>query len=199
MKRFRRGMMILITFFPLVGCEKLQTKQPELVTQSLSSKEEYLLNLTGNKVLLYSLNNMPLQDGYELSLTYEVYEHGEKIKEELLLSIIEPEPDGHSFDETIGLNFQGNKIRVLSGNDRSYASGSLQIEEDLSQYAQAFFGNRLDLPLGTEVYVYYANDGNSMTTNIPLGVPLSSVNMDDFFQTGESVILIKLSFQPSSN
>lgn len=199
MKRFRRVMMILITFFPLVGCEKLQTKQPELVTQSLSSKEEYLLNLTGNKVLLYSLNNMPLQDGYELSLTYEVYEHGEKIKEELLLSIIKPEPDGHSFDETIGLNFQDNKIRVLSGNDRSYASGSLQIEEDLSQYAQAFFGNRLDLPLGTEVYVYYANDGNSMTTNIPLGVPLSSVNMDDFFQTGESVILIKLSFQPSSN
>ena len=199
MKQLIRVILVLVVIFPLVGCKKLQTSPPELVPQSLSSREEVLLNLTGNKVLLYSLTHMPPRDGYELSLTYEVYENGEKVKEALLLSLMNPDPDGHPFDETIGLNFQSNEIRVFSGNNHAYASGNLQIEEDLSQYAQAFLGDRLDLPLGTEVYIYYANDGDSIATNSPIGMPLSSVNMNDFFHTGESVILIKLSFQASSN
>lgn len=53
----------------------------------------------------------------------------------------EPEPAGRSVDETIGLNFQGNQIRVLSGKDGMMASGSLKIEEDLTQYSQAFSVN----------------------------------------------------------
>lgn len=56
-----------------------------------------------------------------------------------------------------------------------------------------------ELSLTCKVYVYYANDGKSITTNIPLGVPISSVTMDDFFPTGESMILIKLSFPSYSN
>ena len=46
-----------------------------------------------------------------------------------------------------------------------------------------------ELSLTCKVYVYYANDGKSITTNIPLGVPISSVTMDDFFPTGESMII----------
>lgn len=55
------------------------------------------------------------------------------------------------------------------------------------------------LPLGTELYIYYANNGGSIATNIPIGIPLDEVNLDEFFNVGESVILIKLSLQPYSD
>ncbi|MDB8565100.1 hypothetical protein PNU83_13300 [Turicibacter sanguinis] len=196
MKKFLGSCLLLSCILTLMGC---QTHTTELVPQTLSEKEEYLLSLTGHKVLLYSLNHLPAHDGYELSLTYEVYEQKELVKEYQFFGMSEPEPAGRSVDETIGLNFQGNQIRVLSGKDGMMASGSLKIEEDLTQYSQAFFSEPMALPLGTELYIYYANNGGSIATNIPIGIPLDEVNLDEFFNVGESVILIKLSLQPYSD
>lgn len=196
MKKFLGCCLAFASILTLMGCEAVTTK---LVPQVLSEKEEYLLNLTGNKVLLYSLNNLPSHEAYQLSLIYEVYEQHVKVKEEILFGISNPEPTGDSINETIGLNFQSDQIRVLSGYEGSIASGSLKIEEDLTQYSQAFFGESVDLPLGTEIYLYYANNGNSISTDIPIGIPLNQVEMDEFFNIGESVILIKLSLQPYSD
>lgn len=196
MKKFLGGCLALGCILTLIGC---QSNTTELVAQTLSEKEEYLLNLTGNKVVLYSLKDLPKQEAYELSLTYEIYEDGTLVKENQFFGISHPEPVETSGNKTIGLNFQKDQIRVLSGTDGAIASGSLKIDEDLTQYSQAFLGETIDLPLGTEIYLYYANNGDSISTDVPLGVPLDEMTMEKFFDVGESVILIKLSLQPYSN
>ena len=199
MKKLLLVFLALISFTTFMGCEKIQSNTiksaTELVYESLSEKEEYLLNLTGNKVLMYKLNNIPGDKKYEILLTYEVYEKGEKVKEESIMGIMQDSPSGEMENKTIGINFQNGKMKTLVGSKSGYSSNSYDVEEDLSKYSQAFLVNDINLIIGTEVYIYYANSVNSISTSIPLGVPIDLNVTKDILKDSESNILIKLSFK----
>lgn len=66
MKQFK---LILVTFtmlIGLVGCQRTQDATIKLNYEPLTQKEEYLLTLTGNKVLMYHFNNLPLDKNDKL-------------------------------------------------------------------------------------------------------------------------------------
>ena len=57
MKKILVLFLTLICCTTLIGCQN--TKNTELVYESLSDKEEFLFNLTGNRILMYKLKNIP--------------------------------------------------------------------------------------------------------------------------------------------
>lgn len=186
--------LAFLSFTSFVGCQKIQNKGTELIYQSLSEKEEHLLNLTGNKVLMYKINNLPSDIEYEILLTYEVYEKGNKIKEEVITGIRKSTPIEKSKNPAIGINFQSDKIRYLLSDNGAYSSGDYDIKEDLTKYSYTFLTNDVDFKLGTDVYIYYANLGNGISS-IPLGVPIDLDLINNTLKDSESNILIKLSFK----
>ncbi|AOR23805.1 hypothetical protein [Clostridium taeniosporum] len=194
MKRLLLILLSLISFIMFVGCEKFKNNT-KLVYEPLSEKEECLLDLTGNEVLMYKLNNIPGDKKYDISLIYEVYKNTEKIKEEVITGFKEDEPSGKSEIETLGLNIHNNEIRFISGKEGAYASGSYNLDEDLSKYSKAFFTNNANLTIGTDIYIYYANSGDEIRTDIPLGVPIKLSNINDILKDNEYTVLIKLSFK----
>lgn len=187
--------LAFLSFTTFVGCQKIQSKGTELIYESLSEKEEHLLNLTGNKVLMYKLNNIPSDKEYEILLTYEVYEKDKKVKEETITGISKGSASNKNESRTIGINFQDDKIRYILADEGAYSSGNYDIEEDLNKYSQAFLVNNVDLTIGTEICVFYANLGNSISESIPLGVPIDLNVTNDILKDYESNILIKLSFK----
>jgi hypothetical protein len=194
MKKLVLIFLALLSFTSFVGCQIIQNKGTELIYESLSEKEEHLLNLTGNKVLMYKLNNIPSDKEYEILLTYEVYEKDTKVKEETITGISKGSASDKSESRTIGINFQDNKIRYLLADEGAYASGSHDIEEDLTKYSHAFLTNNVDLTIGTEIYIYYANLGNSISS-IQLGAPIDLNVTKDILKDSESNVFIKLSFK----
>ena len=195
MKKLVLVFLAFISFTTFIGCQKIQSSSTELVYEALSEKEEYLFNLTGNKVLTYKLNNIPGDKKYEILLTYEVYENDKKVKEEIIVGIMQDAPSGESRNQTIGINFQDDKIRYIVADQGAYSSGSYDVKEDLIKYSKAFLVNNVNLTIGTEIYIYYANYGNGIPTSIPLGVPIDLNVTSDILKDSESNILIKLSFK----
>lgn len=185
----------LFSFMTLIGCQKLQSKNTELVYDALSEKEEYLTALTGNKIIMYKLKNLPKDKEYTISLTYEAYKNGEKIKEEEITSIFKDDLRDETTEKTIGINIQKNNIRYILANDRSYASGEREIEEDLIESSQTFLSEDVDLPIGSEFYIFYGTSGNSISSSNVLGVPIDSSNIKDIIKNNESNVFIKLSFK----
>lgn len=185
--------LALVCFSSFVGCQKINSKNTELVYESFTEKEEYLLNLTGNKVLMYKLNNIPGDKKYEILLTYEVYEKGEKVKEDIIARIMQDEPRGESENKTIGINLQSDKITWIIGDEGSSASGSYELKEELTQSSQAFFTNNVDMPIGTDACIYYATSSNVISASTPLGVQINSNVIKDIVKDGETTILIKIS------
>ncbi len=187
-------LLTLISFTTLVGCQKI-TNNIKLVYEPLSEKEECLLNLTENRILMYKLNNIPGDIKYHISLIYEVYKNTEKIKEEVITGFTQDEHSGKSENKKMGLNIQNNEIRFIWGKEGAYAIGSYNLEEDLSKYSKAFFMNNANLAIGTDIYIYYANLGDGISMDIPLGVPVDLNDLNDLLKDSEYTVLIKLSFE----
>lgn len=195
MKRGILVILILFSFITLIGCQNLQSTNTELVYDTLSEKEEYLTALTGNKVIMYKLKNLPKDKEYTISLTYEAYKNGEKIKDEEITSIFKDDLSDEVTEKTIGINIQKNNIRYILANDRSYASGEREIEEGLIEFSQTFLSEDVDLPIGSEFYIFYGTSGNSISSSNVLGVPIDSSNIKDIIKNNESNVFIKLSFK----
>ena len=53
MKKLASIFLVFLSFTTFVGCQIIQNNRTELTYESLSEKEEHLLNLTGNKVSMY--------------------------------------------------------------------------------------------------------------------------------------------------
>lgn len=177
----------------ITGCQ-VRNETTKLVTQDLSKREAYLLKLSGNNVLSYNLKNLPQDKDYELQVVYEVYREGEKLKEESIAGIYNDATCEKVKNDTIALNIQENKIRVLYGKDGS-ASGIYDLEEDLSQYSQAWFGNTANLAIDGEVYIYHAHSGNSSRSTIPLGTEVTSEELNNILNANEDNIFIKIVFK----
>ncbi|MGL4373377.1 MAG: hypothetical protein ACRCS6_06305, partial [Turicibacter sp.] len=190
MKKFWIAIFMLAALTIFMGYRWVNPNGTELVYEDLSQKEEYLLNLTGNKIFMYQLNNMPDDIAFEILFTYEVYVNGEKVKEDILSGIGQDTFDGYKIEnQTIGINIQSNKIRTIFANDSSFSSGNYALEEDLTQYSQAFFTNTAKLTLGSDIYLYYATTDSSISTNIPLGVPINSDMKNDLVDSTGSIVL----------
>lgn len=185
----------LFSFMTLIGCQKLQSKNTELVYDALSEKEEYLTALTGNKIIMYKLKNLPKDKEYTISLTYEAYKNGEKIKEEEITSIFKDDLRDETTEKTIGINIQKNNIRYILANDRSYASGEREIEEDLIESSHTFLSEDVELPIGSEFYIFYSTSGNEISPSRVLGIPIDSINIKDIIKSNEYNSFIKLSFK----
>ena len=194
MKKLLLIFLTFLSFTTFVGCQKVQNKGTELIYESLSEKEEHLLNLTENKVLMYKLNNPPSDKEYEILLTYEVYENDKKVKKETITVIRNDSSNEESKNQTIGINLKSDKIRYILASEGSYRSGSYDIEEDLNKYSQSFLVNNVDLTIGTEICIFYANLGSSISESIPLRVPIDLNVTNDILKDYESNILTKLSF-----
>lgn len=193
-KKIDIAVVILFSFMALVGCKKLVNKETQLIYDPLSEKEEYLMDLTGNKVLMYKLKNLPEDKKYEILLTYEVYKNGEKAKDEQIAGMMKDNLGSDNKEEMLGINFQENKIRFILAHNGSYSSVVHEIEENFNWYSQTYFTENIDLPIGSEAYIYFATSEDSISSNI-LGVPIDSNKINDLIKDNESCIFIKLSFK----
>ena len=196
MKKFTLVLLsILFSFMILIGCEKVQSKNTKLIYEPLSEKEEYLTNLTGNKIIMYKLKNLPKDKEYTISLTYEVYKNGEKIKDEDITMMMKDDSSEEITEKTIGINFQEDNIRYILANDRSYTSGEREIEENLMGSSKTFLSEDIELSIGSEVYIFYSTSGNEISPSRVLGIPIDSINIQDIIKNNESNSFIKLSFK----
>lgn len=84
MKKLILVLLPLLLFTNFIGCKTNEGKPTQLIYDSLSEKEEFLFNLTGNKILMYDLTNIPEHKEIQILLTYEVYEKDTEIKEEII-------------------------------------------------------------------------------------------------------------------
>lgn len=194
MKKILVLFLTLMFCTTLIGCQTTKNIDTELVYESLSDREESLFNLTGNKILMYKLKNIPNKK-YELSLIYEVYENGEKVKEDSITSIMHDDISIGSDIKTLGINLKNDQIRYIIGDKSATMNGSYEVKEDLIKYSQATLTNNAMLPLGTEIYIYYANSGSSISGNLPLGVPIDSEVTMEILKDSQSTVLIRLSFK----
>lgn len=205
MKKLILVFLPLLLFTNFIGCETNEGKPIELIYDSLSEKEEFLFNLTGNKILMYNLTNIPENKEIQILLTYEVYEKDKKIKEEIITGMTTEIVEDKLFGEepllvetenntTIGLNIQNDKIRYLLSRNGGYSSGNFEIKEDLSQFSQGFLVNNTSLELGKEIYIYFATPSRSLSS-IPLGTPIDLNETNEILKSNDSTILIKLSFK----
>ncbi|MDZ5252184.1 hypothetical protein [Clostridium sp. LIBA-8841] len=195
MKKLRGIVFSLIPLLFLVGCESIEKNETKLVYEKLSQKEEYLLNLTDNKILTYKIENIPKDKSYEINLIYEVYREGKKIKEEIIMGSISEEGHEESKEKTLGINFKdGNKIRCVLGDEGTYSTASHDIEENLWEYVQAYFTNDITLEEGKSVYIYHANSGEYIQNSV-LGMNTDSNILNEILKNNEVNIFLKLSLK----
>lgn len=187
--------VIMMTLVLLGGCQSLNSPHTELVYEKLSEKEEYLLNLTGNKASFYHINNLPIDKEYEILLTYEFYRNGEEIKKEIITSLMNDHASKKEETKTLAINIQEDKIRFLIGEEGAYASGSYELEETLDQYSQSFFSSNINLEIGTEIYIYQANSADSTRDNVTLGIPISMDELKRTLNANDNNVFIKLTFK----
>lgn len=122
----------------LIGCENLNGNSTGLVYEKLSEKEERILNLTGNKVFLYEIKNIPKDMKYEISIEYELYKNGEKIKNKQITSISLDTRGGKSTNGTVGINIEENAITSSIGINGAYATWKYEVEENINEYSRSF-------------------------------------------------------------
>lgn len=193
MKKLSLLLWTILVAIVLISFGSIQSKETKLTTENLSDTEDYLLSISGNKVFKYKFKNLPKDKIYQILFTYEVYEGKEKVKEERITGIWQDSLEDVQTEETIGFNYQEDKIRGIIGEAGAYATFEHEIKEDLSKGSQLYFGDNIDFPLGSEIYIYRAVSGNTNQSNV-LGVPIDSVNMDMILTENETNIFIKLSF-----
>lgn len=165
--------------------------------EKLTEKEQYLLNVTGNKVAMYKLNGLPTDKKYEINWIYEVYKNGEKVKEEIITGIYKDEINNESKDKTLVLNYQEDKINSLLGEDGGFSSKSLDIENNVEYSGVIWLTNDITIELGTEIYLYHATTGRKTNDkvvheHITLGTPRSKKDIDEIVNSSEENVFIKM-------
>ena len=199
-KKLKLILLTLISVILLIVSQQIQNNQTKLVYEELSKKENYLLTLTDNKVLMYNIKNLPKDKNYELTLMYEVYKNTEKVTERVITSILsDSTSEKTGAEETLAINIQDDKIRFVLGEGSGYSSGSCNIEEKLANYLQSYLTKNIDLKLGTEVYIYHAvasTSGISSLNNAILGTSIINTDkLNNILKDNEENIFIKLVYK----
>lgn len=196
MKKIIVVMFTILAMITLIGCENLNGNSTRLVYEKLSEKEERILNLTGNKVFLYEIKNIPKDMKYEISLEYELYKNGEKIKNEQIASISLDTRAGKSTNGTVGINIEEDVITSSIGIDGAYATWKYEVEENINEYSRSFLQNDVNLDIGSKVYICHASKGkNGEDRIISLGPIYDEETLKDIISYNEINIFIKLSLK----
>lgn len=181
---------LLACLLATVGCQR-NDEITKLVSQKLTQREDYLLKLTGNRMLIYDFRNLPNSVAYEIEVVYQVYEDGVLLKEQPLTAIYNDQTSEKVKGDTLALNIESDEIRYLWGQG-GYASGTYNLEEDLSQHSQSWFTGNSELKLGTDIYIYHANSGSSSQGNIELGVAMTNQELTRVLEANKDNIFIKI-------
>ncbi|MFB1051441.1 hypothetical protein [Paraliobacillus sp. JSM ZJ581] len=188
MKKLLWILIVLISVITFTGCQGNNTK---LVYEPLSDDEAYLFLLTGNTIRMHELKNLPSDKEFEISLTFEQYEGKEKVKEDIFYGIRDDEIGKKEEDRLLSLNYQDNKIRLLSNG----TSSSYDVEEDLREYSRAMLSKDVNLELGKSYYMYYASTHNEFNgSGSVVGTPVTKDLTNKLLKDDASTIFVKLSF-----
>lgn len=193
MKKILSIILCVMTFSILTGCDLVSSKEPKLVYKELSEKERTLLRITGNNVALYEIENMPTDLEYELTISYELYEKGKKVKEDVITGVTTGNMEKDQ-KISIAINLKEDKIDSIISTG-GLESGSNSAEIDLSGHGYAFVSDDVKLESGKEIYIYQGSKANKDHTvrYISLGTPIDEKVVEDILKDQESDVFIKLS------
>lgn len=183
---------ILLITLTITGCT--QTKDFQIEYNSLSKEQEEIINLTGNRIFRYNLENLPNDKNYQLNLVYEVYKDGKKIKEEPIISSLYEPTKEKLEDITVSINMQDNKIRCQEGG----AAASLNIKEDISQLSYQYFNKGKKIKLGDDIYLFHGVKGDKGILYSDLGL-LSDKNINENIKENELNVFLKLECKEKAN
>lgn len=184
MKKLITLATLLITL-TITGCT--QTKDFQIEYKSLSKEQEEIINLTGNRIFRYNLENLPNDKNYQLNLVYEVYKDGKKVKEEQIMSSWYEPTKEKLEDTTVAINMQDNRIRCQEGG----ASSSLDIKEDISQLSYQYFTSGKKINFGDDIYLFHGVKGDKGILYSDLGL-LSDKDINENIKENELNVFVKL-------
>lgn len=188
MKKLLWILVALTSLTIFAGCQSNQTK---LVYEPLSDEEQHLFLLTGNSINMYEIKNLPSDKKYDILLTYQQYEGKENVEEEIFYGVRDDETGRKEEDLLLSLNYQDNKIRLLSNG----TSSGYDVEEDLREYSRATLSKDMNLELGESYYMYYASTHNELNgSDYVLGTPVTKELTNKLLKEDASTIFVKLSF-----
>ncbi|WP_182201585.1 hypothetical protein [Paraliobacillus salinarum] len=188
MKKLLLILIALISVIIFTGCQSDITK---LVYEPLSDEEQHLFLLTENNINMYEIKNLPSDKKYEILLTYEQYEGKEKVEEEIFYGVRDDKTGKKDEDLVLSLNYQDNKIRLLS----NATSSGYDLEEDLKRYSRAALSKEINLELGKSYYMYYASTYNKYNgSDYVLGTPVTKELTNKLLEDNASTIFVKISF-----
>ena len=185
--------LMIMSLMSITGC-RIKERVPRLAIQDLSEREQFLLQLTGNQVFIYDLKDLPSDIKYQIQVIYEVYEGGKKLQEQAIATIYNDTPSEKYRNETLALTIDEDKIKFSWVSADVSTNGKFTIEEDLSKYIQTWFNNKVDLNIGTELYIYHAHSGDSTLKTIALGTPVKAEAFNKTLNANVKNIFLKLVF-----
>jgi len=193
MKRLLSVICILaISVF--VGCGSTSSGGMKLKYEPLSEKEIRIFNLTGDRIAMYEIENIPERIGFRVDISYEIYEGDAKIKEEVIVGIATGGPTEKETDLKFGINIQDKKIRTNISMGGGMSSNEIDIDLNLIEMSHGFLGSDEELKLGDEVYLFHGAKG-LMVSFIDLGVNIDEKIVKERLSDHESNFLIKLSIK----
>lgn len=193
MKKLLSIICILVTFI-LVGCGTGSNGVMKLKYEPLSDKEIRVFNLTGDKIAMYEIKNIPEGIGIKIDISYELYEGDVKIKEEVITGIATGGPTEKDTDLKFGINIQDNQIRANINMGGGMSSNKKDIGISLIEMSHGFLGTDKDLKLGDEIYIFHGAKGDIFSP-IDLGVNIDEELLKERLSRHDSNILIKLSIK----
>lgn len=166
----------------------------KLKYEPLSEKEIRIFNLTGDRIAMYEINNIPEGKGIKIDISYEIYEGDVKIKEELLTGIATGGPTEKETDFKFGINIQENKIRSNINMDGAMSFSNKDIPFNLNEMSHGFLSEDREVKLGDEVYLFHGIKGSTFSP-LDLGVNIEEERFKEVLNRHEENFLIKLSIK----
>lgn len=178
----------------LVGCGSSSSGGMKLKYEPLTEKENRILNLTGDKISMYKIEDIPEGKGIKIDISYEIYEGDVKINEEGITGIATGGPTEKKTDLRFGINIQDNKIRANINMDGAMGFNNKDIPFNLNDMSHGFLGEDKEVKLGDEVYIFHGVKG-SIFSPLDLGVNIEEERFKEVLNRHEENFLIKLSIK----
>lgn len=193
MKRLLSLICILgISIF--VGCGSNSSGGMKLKYEPLSEREMRILNLTGDRIAMYELNNIPEGIGFKVDIIYELYEGDVKIKEELIAGMVTGKPTEKDTDLKFGINIQDNIIRTNINMEGGMSSKETDVDLNLREMSYGSLVEDKEVKLGDEVYIFHGIKGSTFSP-LDLGVNIDEEGLNEALNRHEENFLIKLSIK----
>lgn len=153
-----KKLILLITLLLSIITTGCSTSKDFMITsEELNENESLLLTLTGNRVSKYNLKNLPNDKTFYLSMVYEVYRGGKKIKEEQIFGMGFGPTKEKLEDSVLAINIEDNLIRCMTLG----ALGSLPIEEDINTLSYHFLPVNTNISVGDEIYLFQGSSSEN--------------------------------------